>query len=147
MKNKAYNVKKLTLNFSLWIEFIGPQSVYEVISSKINFFVFQFRSLQKRFYYAKGPWQKIFHLKSFFVYYIKFELYLVKNICFLIFSQGARWIFLILHILELPYLLFSYSIGILSGHPKFDMFFVLTSVQTIKNPLPSISSITFWGLQ
>ena len=44
------------------------------------------------------------------------------------FSQGATRNFLILPILETSDLLFSYSIGILNGHPKFEMFLVLTSV-------------------
>ena len=46
-----------------------------------------------------------------------------------IFSQGARWIFLILPILETSELLVSHSIGILNCHQKFDMFLVLTSVK------------------
>ena len=44
------------------------------------------------------------------------------------FSQGATRNFLILPILETSDLLFSYSIGILNGHQKFEMFLVLTSV-------------------
>ena len=82
-------MKKFTLKFSLWVVFIKILSVYELNSSKINFFVFEFRGLQKKIYYAKWLWQTIFHLNFFFVYFIKIIVYLVKNICFLIFSQRA----------------------------------------------------------
>ena len=51
-----------------------------------------------------------------------------RKIKICIFSQGARWIFLILPILETPELLVSHSIGILNCHQKLDMFLVLTSV-------------------
>ena len=57
----------------------------------------------------------------------KFDFY-YRKIIICDFSQGATQNFLILPILETSDLLFSYSIGILNGPQKFEMFFVLTSV-------------------
>ena len=71
---------------------------------------------------------KNFQLKNIFFYFIKICFCLVKNFYFSIFSKRATRIFFILPILETSDLLFSYSIGILNGHPKFEMFLVLTSV-------------------
>ena len=130
-KKQSQLYQKFFLKISFRMVFIGPQSSYEVNSSKTNFFVFGFRSLQKKFYYANGSWQKIFSLKKIFFYLIKICFYLVKNFCFSIFSKRATRIFFILPILETSDVLFSYSIGILNGHQKFEMFLVLTSVLAV----------------
>ena len=74
-------------------------------------------------------------LKNFFVYFIKIIVYLVKNICFLIFSQGATRNFLILPILETSDILFSYPIGILSGPQKIEMFFLFDQCEFCANAL------------